>query len=69
MHDNLFSSSFVFGTYYWDKFSFCKKKCIGLCFTDGNIPPSKISNGPQIMLKGAELGPQNFRPGDNTVTV
>ena len=36
------------------------KKCIELCFTDGNIWPSKISNGSQKMLKGAKHGPQNF---------
>ena len=46
--------------------AFVKKKRIGLCFADGNIRPSKISNGPQKMLKGAKHGPQNFRPGDNT---
>ena len=62
MHDNRFSSSFDLGTYYWDMFSFCKKKCKGqgLCFTDGNIWPSKLSNDPQKMLKGAKHGPQNF---------
>ena len=36
------------------------KKGIWLCFTDGNIRTSKISNGPQKMLKEAKHGPQNF---------
>ena len=52
--------------YYNDKFSFCKKKLIGLCFTDGNMWPSKISNGPPKNWKGAKNGPQNYWPGDNT---
>ena len=53
--------------YYRDKFSFCKKKKrIGLCFTDGNMWPSKISNGPPKNGKGAKHGPQNYWPGDNT---
>ena len=49
MHDSHFSSSFDLGTYYWDKFSFCKKNHIGLCFTDDDIHvwPSKISNDPE----------------------
>ena len=49
--------------YYRDKFSFCKKKRIGLCFTDGNRWPSKISNGPpkngrgpNMALKTTDLG-------------
>ena len=46
--------------YYRDKFSFCKKKCIGLCFTDGNMWPSKVSNGPPKNRKGAKYGPQNY---------
>ena len=46
--------------YYRDKFSFCKKKRIGLCFTDGNMWPSKISNGPPKNRKGAQRGPQNY---------
>ena len=49
---------------YWDKFSFCKKKRLGLLMV---IWPSKFSNDPQKMLKGAKHGPQKFRPGDNTV--
>ena len=53
MLGNIVSSSLDLGT-YWDKFSFCKRKRIWLCFTDGNIWPSKISNGPQKMMKGAE---------------
>ena len=57
MHDNCFSSSFNLGTYYWDKFSFCKK---GLCFTDGNIWPSKISNGPKINAEGGQTLPSKF---------
>ena len=52
--------------YYRDKFSFCKKKRRGLCFTDGNMCPSKISNGPPKNWKGAKHGPQNYWPGDNT---
>ena len=52
-----------------DKFSFCKKKRIGLCFTDGNMWPSKISNGPPKNRKGAKHGPQNYWPVDNTVTL
>ena len=52
--------------YYRDKFSFCTKKRIGLCFTDGNMWPSKISNGPPKNRKGAKHGPQNYWPGDNT---
>ena len=40
--------------------AFVKKKHKRLCFTDGNIWPSKFSNGPQKMLKGAKHGPQNF---------
>ena len=60
MHDILFSSSFDFGTYYWVKFSFCKKKHIWLSFTHGNIWPAKISNGPQKMLKGAKHGSSKF---------
>ena len=39
MHDNCFSSRFDLGTYSLDKFSFCKKKAVGLCFTDGNKWP------------------------------
>ena len=31
-----------------------------MSFTDGNIWPSKISNGPQKMLKGAKHGPQKI---------
>ena len=46
--------------YYRDKFSFCKQKRIGLCFTDGNMWPSKISNGPPKDRKGAKHGPQNY---------
>ena len=47
--------------YYRDKFSFCKKrKRIGLCFTDGNMWPSKISNDPPKNRKGAKHGPQNY---------
>ena len=38
--------------YYRGKFSFCKKKRIGLCFTDGNMWPSKISNGPSKLTWG-----------------
>ena len=48
------------------------KKRIGLCFTDGNMWPSKISNGPPPPKKNrkrAKHGPQNYRPGDNTVTL
>ena len=41
--------------YYRDKFSFCKKKRIGLCFTDGNMWPSKISNGPQKIGRGPNM--------------
>ena len=41
--------------YYRDKFSFCKKKCIGLCFTDGNMWPSKVSNGPQKIGRGPNM--------------
>ena len=41
--------------YYRDKFSFCKKKCIGLCFTDGNMWPSKVSNGPQKIGRGSNM--------------
>ena len=41
--------------YYRDKFSFCKKKCIGLCFTDDNMWPSKISNGPQKIGRGPNM--------------
>ena len=49
----------VVPAYYRDKFSFCKKKNIGLSFTDGNMWPSKISNGPRKNPKGAKHGPQN----------
>ena len=50
--------------YYRNKFSFCKKKRIRLCFTDGNMWPSKISNdpqnkigrGPNMALKITDLG-------------
>ena len=42
---------------YRNKFSFCKNKRIGLCFNDGNMWPSKISNGKR---KGAKHGPQNY---------
>ena len=38
--------------YYRGKFSFCKKKRIGLCFTDGKMWPSKISNGPPKLTWG-----------------
>ena len=41
--------------YYRDKFSFCKKRHIGLCFTDGNMWPSKISNGPQKIGRGPNM--------------
>ena len=54
MHDNHFSSSFNLGTYYWDKFSFCKKKKhVGLCFPVGNIRP--LENGPNLALKISDL--------------
>ena len=46
--------------YYRDKFSFCKKKRIGLCSTDGNMWPSNISNGSPKNRKGAKHGPQNY---------
>ena len=52
--------------YYRDKVSFCKKRRTGLCFTDGNMWPSKISNapphpqkigrGPKMALKITDLG-------------
>ena len=48
-------------------FSAFVKKRFWLCFTDGSIWPSKISNGLPKNLKGAKHGPQNFWPGDNTV--
>ena len=35
--------------------AFVKKKCIGLRFTDSNIWPSNISNGPQKMRKGPNM--------------
>ena len=41
--------------YYRDKLSFYKKKCIGLCFTDDNMWPSKISNGPQKIGRGPNM--------------
>ena len=41
--------------YHRDKFSFSKKKHIGLCFTDGNMWPSKISNGPQKIGRGPNM--------------
>ena len=46
--------------------AFVKKKRIGLCFTDANMWPSKISNGPPKNRKGAKHCPQNYWPGDNT---
>ena len=41
--------------------AFVKKKRIGLCFTDGNMWPSKNSNGPPKYWKGAKhtCSPQN----------
>ena len=35
--------------------AFVKKKRIGLCFTDGNMWPSKISNGPKKNRKGPNM--------------
>ena len=49
--------------------AFVKKKRIGLCFTDGNMWPSKTSIAPPKNWKGAKHGPQNYWPGDNTVTL
>ena len=49
-----------FGDILLGQVQLLEKKCIGLCFTDGNIFSSKNSNGPQKMLKGAKHGPQNF---------
>ena len=45
--------------YYRDKFSFCKKKCIGLCFTDGHMWPSKIQMAPK-KLEGGQTWPSNY---------
>ena len=36
------------------------KKRIGLLFTDGNIWPSKISNGPKINAEGGQTLPSKF---------
>ena len=60
MHDNCFSSSLDLGTYYLDKFSFCKKKRIGLCFTDGNIWPSKHFKWPTENAKGDQTWPSKL---------
>ena len=58
-HDNHFSSGFALGIIGTSS-AFVKKKSLWLCFTDGNIWPSKFSNGPQKMLKGAKHRLQNF---------
>ena len=46
--------------YYRDKFSFCKKKRIGLCFTDGNMWPSKISIWPPKKSEGGQTWPSKL---------
>ena len=59
MHDNRFSSSFDLWTYYWDKFSFCKKiiyGCVSLMVIYG---PQKFQMAPEN-VKRAKHGPQNF---------
>ena len=40
--------------------AFVKKKRIGLCFTDGNMWPSKISNGPPKKSEGGQTWPSKL---------
>ena len=60
MHDNRFFPAPNWGHIIGTSSVFVKIQHIGLCFTDGKIWPSKISNSPQKMLKGGKHGHQNF---------